>query len=969
MYWRCPDSNRTQLATNRVVVVGIVGCAGDRMSKSLLSNNIVDKDVFPHDLDDPSGFGPGPFARGEADVDIAPGTKASELLHMHHDAKEHIIYVQLSSSLEPVHFRAAVDELDQSMTDGEFHAWLQDTELAHFKALLFIFTACHHIILMQSRPQFDVQYLSLFRVLQLAKHKIKPHVLSLLAKTLGVTNERDKKKLLWTNLPGQFTPSVAFFFPSPTFKKTPGDDGQSTSAKYKKFRASLEFQISRLLRRCNICIKHRVKEHHRAERGGERTVEADRGEDLPSLFQLHPTKSIFLITERLRHPRAFLYTSLLAPLEGGLDTHVEGFNTDVKRLRSMMTRNVDSVRRHMAQGKRSIPVCREWYSSAKALQTFIFDNFPTGPGENIGSHLDPDTMFSGQRSMRSMQTARRAYLRDLPALYSARDHERRVTQAMKLFHTVACGPAADHYDKLLRTEFTKVWENGRQLCGSISVTGHSCTLPMHDVGAAGLSVDGSAPAKEAHSSAFRTISACGCGRTRSVRDDPFTLRQANETFFRNVRCCQSLRVLEMHGGPGSGWGMYRLGPSSSYAASTGLQQDGFRKNPTANRLFRWELPTRADQLRVGHVDTQLGGALRPNWNREEGGAALLPSLLPYSLSSSQLQQLTRSTDGSSAKHTPMTVPSHPDPPGQGQHDVEGGGDGRNGVPKEDSDPPVCFVGLEYECTAGHRFLQADTDSASLEERVLVFPRNDVPLQVACSFCEDREKGKKERGERDKEGRRGTSSSKSSSERRTARTDPPEGSRRRDKRLEKRNPRAQLQRLFIVTPPSLPDALSLSLAPAIQCIGDLVSNDAAFRAGAKQYLSNLIPLMRTGQLDSSPLSESGQPSGNTTRRSSGSGSDTSVPLEALSLKLPPNGFFCLFFPYIYFAPASGDAAAKSGWEAKLAGEEKKERPDSLPPHPLFAGSELFSSSKLKLCRLLRGAVRLEWAADSRDPALT
>ena len=52
-------------------------------------------------------------------------------------------------------------------------------------------------------------------------------------------------------------------------------------------------------------------------------------------------------------------------------------------------------------------------------------------------------------------------------------------KAIKAYHLNARGPMYSHYLKRLKTECTNIWQNGRQLCEAISLTGQSCVYELH----------------------------------------------------------------------------------------------------------------------------------------------------------------------------------------------------------------------------------------------------------------------------------------------------------------------------------------------------------------------------------------------------------------------------------------------------------------------------------------------------------
>lgn len=89
---------------------------------------------------------------------------------------------------------------------------------------------------------------------------------------------------------------------------------------------------------------------------------------------------------------------------------------------------------------------------------------------------------------------------------------------MTVFTNHARGSMFEKYSKQLIEDCTQHFENGRQLCEDPSLTGNPCTLPKHDT-------------EKEHCSGVRYVAACDCGRSQGSREDPYSVRYANHTFY------------------------------------------------------------------------------------------------------------------------------------------------------------------------------------------------------------------------------------------------------------------------------------------------------------------------------------------------------------------------------------------------------------------------------------------------------
>lgn len=136
-------------------------------------------------------------------------------------------------------------------------------------------------------------------------------------------------------------------------------------------------------------------------------------------------------------------------------------------------------------------------------------------------------------------------------MYTAGRHQEHVKLAMKIFRQQSVGPLQEYYCRKLFCEMDSIWRSGRQRCDAVSLTGRSCSRPLHDGKAINHDAikrnESAKLAEERHSkfgqdpsghfSGFSSCHACNCGRTVSKREDPFDLHDANQYFFEKA-CCQ-----------------------------------------------------------------------------------------------------------------------------------------------------------------------------------------------------------------------------------------------------------------------------------------------------------------------------------------------------------------------------------------------------------------------------------------------
>ena len=410
----------------RALVVGIVGGTAEQCGKAVVVNNLVDRELLPRDC---------PVT-----------TAALEVLDVYHDEEAHVLYLQLSSVLEASLLVQVVPDLTD-MTPNAVHKWLIDSESTHLQALLYMFTVCHHMLILQPRCQVDLDLVHALRTVQLAQQKLASPISLAVARSCGL-DERSHKKLQRTLLPSCFIPSVAFIFPAPPITAT----GEDRRLKLRKLSDSLQAQLDLLLSSSGICQKPA-----RGERGGRGGRE---GRDTPGgLFVLDPTKSIFLLGDSFSQREALPFMSLFGDPAGVVARAAQALDAELLELRSAVALNLENVRQHLCAGK-ALPTAIEWHAAASALHEAVFHRL--GYGKLLGADHHVALRLSQGQSASAMVTARKLYLRDLPPVYGEVEHTPRLLAALSLFRAQASGPAVDDLEQQLNAELTDIWNDGRR---------------------------------------------------------------------------------------------------------------------------------------------------------------------------------------------------------------------------------------------------------------------------------------------------------------------------------------------------------------------------------------------------------------------------------------------------------------------------------------------------------------------------
>ncbi|XP_033100285.1 protein smg8-like isoform X2 [Anneissia japonica] len=197
-----------------------------------------------------------------------------------------------------------------------------------------------------------------------------------------------------------------------------------------------------------------------------------------------------------------------------------------------------------------VPTLQKWHEISQKVHALFFgenvDSKLQSHFINLKASLDLEMRFSDARCAKIVPVASRLYQENASPFYISTVHRNKLSQAMKVFSQQARGPAVEKYAHLLLEECELFWQNGRQLCEVASLTGHHCILKLHllpsDV--VDTELEGRLP-KMPHTNNNRTPCACNCGRFVSFRDDPFDLKIANYDYFEELaeKCCGKLKKI------------------------------------------------------------------------------------------------------------------------------------------------------------------------------------------------------------------------------------------------------------------------------------------------------------------------------------------------------------------------------------------------------------------------------------------
>ncbi|XP_034828775.1 nonsense-mediated mRNA decay factor SMG8 [Maniola hyperantus] len=445
-------------------------------------------------------IGKSPYRYPNKTTPLLPASQCEENgIECHWDERKSILYLHAVTYLDTKRLASLAASLDEdsktTVKDADAAHWLVASgELAieSCRAIALIFHLCHIVVLSSPTPVFDLGYLQLFKAVDGYRAELTAATTEALLRS-GVGGA-------WDSHGRPCCPRLLFHFrraPTPL---------KRAHAALKRLEHAMEDQIYFILRKAriitNVCAKSLfaipkneefVYISSDAEAGGARDVSSL----IKGLVQLCAGAE----AERApaRSFRAFLQSHLDLAFGDGFDDNVGKY--------AMTTSFFE------------LPSASSWRAAARALAP-LYLQAPGSAAEEGGALFDAlatDVRFSQARCAKVLPIAQASYAEGLPSHYSSQHHAHKVGVALGVVEAMARGPLAGAARERLRAACAATWRT-RTLCEAPSLTGHPCVHPHHD-------------SSKEHSSGVRYISACNCGRSKCSREDPYTVKQANYSFY------------------------------------------------------------------------------------------------------------------------------------------------------------------------------------------------------------------------------------------------------------------------------------------------------------------------------------------------------------------------------------------------------------------------------------------------------
>ena len=561
-------------------------------------------------------------------------------------------------------------------------------EIAAFRLLTILLTLSHIAVLVESGATFSLRYATIFKAVFQSCHK-----------TSSIRTDVMKKLKLFPNgvvSQGRLgAPRLLLVFDCRRIKF----NNEGVAKKIRELRHSLEDQTYRIMRQSH-------------------TVHATSTQK--SLVSIPSNEEFVAIIVDQQDGESMSANNLLLSMI--TDGMIKNNDNQPSKVNSW-TRTRDFIYRHVEQMQKPDPGKPFVCSLNHWAQLFLAFEKALGNSQAIVRTMDRflfvNATFAENLCKQALDAAKSAYSENLPRYYASSVHEERYQLAREIFAAKSRNCAqSGKYLQQLEDFCNDFYSLDRRLCEKMSIFGSLCTLPMHHLPGEEDNYNDGLPVRN-HCCNALTIAACNCGRIQADRDDPFTSAEANHEFYEQLEkdCCGNLQHIPLM----KFEKCTNIAKAQSSLHSTQRSENEPYSERTQSQLIE-EYSTQNDD---NEVATTSSVSLSPQQVLKNEipvpsfwSLVSLGNFTSYSLNRG-LMELPGFANGS-CYLTPIGVDSDGNTVTVVKQGSSSAGKGRGATM---SPAIVGYVGVEFECPKGHRFLLESPEKA---QRIPAGSQNSSP---------------------------------------------------------------------------------------------------------------------------------------------------------------------------------------------------------------------------------------------------
>ncbi|CAG7698435.1 unnamed protein product [Allacma fusca] len=516
------------------------------------------------------------------DVEREGSVKEMGAIDGFYSEDERILFLHLQGSSDPSSFLQEWEVASQKLKSKEvgFSEIWADIKAKYCRSLLLVFSLSHVILVSSPGSYFDTSYIHLFRIIDTVRLEVLPFTTKLLNKVDGIPKA-------WRDHGRMCSPRILFLFqtnsgrPSRAFEELPIKDP------IKEMQYKLEDEIYHIFRKCRIVTNISANSLFAIPSTQEYVFIYDEGVQEPemsddparrlahitssfcekmSVALSDPTMSEYKNISKLSFASTFptVYsTNASKPICDQLRTYRDtledfrDFITSHSRLAHKSGFDDDS--KHVAEHKHFfvLPTFSMWRKAFSALFTYFIQETHSDFRARDALSLmyqftNADTEYLESQCAKLFPKVYALYLKNLPEIFPEKLHKAKVAHAVDSFVKVSRGPGVRPWITKLIEKCDRYWKRGHQQCEARSLHEHTCCHPVHRIKVEDhLEViplpvmDDTLPEME-HSTGHRFLSYCNCGHRQGSRDEPFTIREANFSYYERLAqdCCDNLERID-----------------------------------------------------------------------------------------------------------------------------------------------------------------------------------------------------------------------------------------------------------------------------------------------------------------------------------------------------------------------------------------------------------------------------------------
>ncbi|UJR21134.1 hypothetical protein I4U23_024233 [Adineta vaga] len=468
----------------------------------------------------------------------------------YYDHINNTIYVHLRSFHDTYQLLNLIDNIHDDTSIQSFAQLWENKQGNFIKKCLICFLLSHVIVISHSSHTFDLNYLRFFRIIELLRHKTKSAV-SETIRSLNLLKDAD----IFLNDGRLCVPRALFIFENHHHKgnDTPGNNDRDDDPKLINMARNLEDIIFNALR-CSYIISNQTNSalftiaHKQPfvfiHRCYKESASLGQTQKLLGILQgfVKQTKESSSNSNLLNRANSQQQDDTYA-FKRFLFRHIEDALTDGW--------SNDGISGGARSESSSFELCTypTWIRLFNSLRE-LFESPPIKLMRQafnmLRANVDPDGKLSETQCKKCLPMAIKYYEDGLPSRYTRHFHEQRLQAATEFFATYARGSSYKRYVQQLIDQCTRLWQDGRQLCEAISLTRNPCKNELHRVLGEEDLPDSSNLAHlpvRAHNSKIQLMAASNCGQILQEREDPFSLKEANYDFYQDVNKMLSVKPI------------------------------------------------------------------------------------------------------------------------------------------------------------------------------------------------------------------------------------------------------------------------------------------------------------------------------------------------------------------------------------------------------------------------------------------